>query len=55
MDINYNYKVYIVKKNNLHGPLYPFEIKELVLAKYKAEIQASQAVITPATSITDSC
>ncbi|XP_032226242.1 uncharacterized protein LOC116609559 [Nematostella vectensis] len=41
-------KVYIVKHHHLHGPLYPFEIKELVLAKYKAEIKHSQGVITPA-------
>ncbi|XP_031562402.1 schlafen-like protein 1 [Actinia tenebrosa] len=40
-------QVYIVKNRKLVGPLWPQELKALIIQKYKEELQATKGILSP--------
>lgn len=46
-------QVFVIRRRELFGPLFPQEIKELVIAKYREEISSSASLLSPVRQISE--
>ncbi|XP_044170182.1 uncharacterized protein LOC114967744 [Acropora millepora] len=51
--INACQQVFIIRRRELFGPLFPQEIKELVIAKYREEISSSASLLSPVRQLSE--